>query len=114
MNDLILKIKNALDVPVFCRMTTHTGECVLWDWWTTLQMNSCEKVRLQITIIGDTTESTLANAEKIKSAILTTGDEPFNEEIFQVALNGGGTLYDEARQMQHRYLYFDIIKRGVL
>ena len=112
MNELISMLIKALDCRVYAQRTTDVGECVLYDYHTFSQSDGVQKIRLQITIIAPTSEKTLRREEIIKSTILTLGDTPLTDDILQVAANGGGTLYDDARQMQHRIIYFDILKRG--
>lgn len=112
MKELITNLKTMLDCPLYCQRTDDTGECVIYDFHTLTQQDGVQRVRLQITIIAGTMAKALEKEEIIKSAILTFGDEPLSNDILQVALNGGGNLYDDARQMHHHILYFDIIKRG--
>lgn len=112
MKELITKLKSVLDCPLYCQRTDDTGECVIYDFHTFAQQDGVQRVRLQITIIAGTMARTLEKEEVVKSTILTFGDEPLSNDILQVALNGGGNIYDDARQMHHHILYFDIIKRG--
>lgn len=112
MKQLIDTLKNALDCPLYAMQTDDVGECVIYNFHTLSQRDGIQRIRLQTTIIAHTMMTTLTREEIIKSAILTLGDCPFDNDILQVAANGGGTLYDDARQMQHRIIYFDIIKRG--
>ena len=112
MKELITKLKSVLDCPLYCQRTDDTGECVIYDFHTFAQQDGVQRVRLQITIIAGTMPRTLEKEEVVKSTILTFGDEPLSNDILQVALNGGGNIYDDARQMHHHILYFDIIKRG--
>ena len=113
MNELIKKLIKARDCPVYGQRTTDMGECVIYDYHTFSQSDGVQKIRLQITIIAPTSAETLRQEEIIKSTILTLGDSPLTDDILQVAANGGGTLYDDGRQMQHRIIYFDVVKRGV-
>lgn len=106
------KLKNNLPIPMYRESTDDTGECVLYDLHTVEQRDGVQQVRLQITIIVHTIKKADEIEEIIKSNILTIGDEPLSNDILQVALNGGGNLYDDARQMHHHILYFDIIQRG--
>ena len=112
MKELIAKLKSVLDCPLYCQRTDDMGECVIYDFHTFAQQDGVQRVRLQTTIIAGTMARTLEREEIIKKAILTFGDEPLSNVILQVALNGGGNIYDDARQMHHHILYFDIIKRG--
>ena len=74
-------------------------ECVIYNFHTLSQRDGLQRIRFQITIIAHTMMTTLSREKIIKSAILTLGDCPFDNEILQVVANGGGTLYDDARQM---------------
>ena len=112
MKELIAKLKSVLDCPLYCQRTDDMGECVLYDFHTFAQQDGVQRVRLQITIIAGTMAKAIEKEEIIKKAILTLGDTPLSNDILQVALNGGGNLYDDARQMHHHILYFDIVKRG--
>ncbi len=112
MKELITKLNSVLDCPLYCQRTDDMGECVIYDFHTFAQQDGVQRVRLQITIIAGTMAKALEREEIIKSTILTFGDEPLSNDILQVALNGGGNIYDDARQMHHHILYFDIIKRG--
>ena len=112
MKELIAKLKSVLDCPLYSQRTDDMGECVLYDFHTFAQQNGVQRVRLQITIIAGTMAKTLEREEIIKSTLLTLGDTPLSNNILQCVLNGGGNLYDDARQKHHHILYFDIIQRG--
>lgn len=112
MKELIAKLKSVLDCPLYCQRTDDTGECVIYDFHTFGQQNGVQRVRLQITIIAGTMAKAVEKEENIKKAILTLGDTPLSNNILQCVLNGGGNLYDDARQKHHHILYFDIIQRG--
>ena len=108
------ELKKLIGSNVYPAPTDCLDDCVLYNFYTEAQSDGAQKVRLQITIVCSTMEKTLQIEERIKTILLTLGDKPLTTNILQVALNGGGTLYDYAREKHHRILYFDILKRGVL
>lgn len=108
------ELKELIGSNIFPNRTEYLGDCIVYNFHTITQDKKVQKCRLQITIIAATTALTVAIEERVKTILLTLGDNPLTNDILQVALNGGGTLYDEERTMNHRILYFDIIKRGVL
>ena len=108
------ELKKLIGSHIYPTQTDHLGDCVIYNFHTIYQDKKVQKCRLQINIIATTTAKTVAIEERIKTILLTLGDSPLTNDILQVELNGGGTLYDGAREKNHRILYFDIIKRGVL
>ena len=107
------ELKKLVGSHIYPTHTDYLGDCVLYSFHTTLSDKITEQCRLQITIIAGTISKTAQIEERIKYLILTFGDNPLTNDILQVELNGGGTLYDNDRMKQHRILYFDILKRGV-
>lgn len=108
------ELKKLIGSHIYPTQTDYLGDCVIYNFHTIYQDKKVQKCRLQINIIATTTAKTVAIEERIKTILLTLGDGPLTNDILQVELNGGGTLYDGAREKNHRILYFDIIKRGVL
>ena len=99
------ELKKMIGSNVYPAPTDCLDDCVLYNFYTEAQSDGAQKVRLQITIVCSTMEKTLQIEERIKTILLTLGDKPLTTNILQVALNGGGTLYDYAREKHHRILY---------
>lgn len=109
MNELINLIKT-LGVSVYKNYATTANECIVYSYNTTAADKVIKRTRLKLTIIAKTSERCEELESAVNDLILTFGDEPLGD-ILVCAVNGGGTLYDEARNMQHTILYYDIIKR---
>lgn len=91
--------------------TNYTGECIIYDYYTT-SYDKCKKyARLQITIIATTIVKTLEVEDRVNELLTTLGDENKTNNVLKVQVNGGGSLYDYARNMNHRIINYDIIGR---
>lgn len=106
-------LKKLVGSNIYPTQTDYLGNCILYSFHTTMSDKITETCRLQITIIAGTTAETVQIEERIKQLLLTLGDNQLTNDILQVELNGGGTLYDNDRRKLHRILYFNILKRGV-
>lgn len=109
MNELINLIKT-LGVNVFENHATIANECIVYSYNTTYADKIIKRIRLKLTIIAKTTARCEELEAAINDLILTFADEPV-ADILVCSVNGGGTLYDEARNMQHTILYYDIVKK---
>lgn len=102
----------AEDAHIYPIQTAYTGNCIVYDAYTTAHDKITQEVRLQITIIADTLAQTLEIEQEVEKTLLTFGDTPLKDNILQVSANGGGSLYDTARRKNHRYIYFNILSRS--
>lgn len=92
--------------------TDYLGDCLVYDYHTFSADKITEAKRLEIVIIAKTLSKTLEIENELKRLILTLADKPLTTNILRVEINGGGSLYDNERLMNHRILYFDIISRS--
>lgn len=92
--------------------TDYLGDCLVYDYHTFSADKITEAKRLEIVIIAKTLSKTLKIENELKRLILTLADKPLTTNILRVEINGGGSLYDNERLMNHRILYFDIISRS--
>ena len=92
--------------------TDYLGDCLLYDYHTFSADKITEAKRLEIVIIAKTLSKTLEIENELKRLILTLADKPLTTNILRVEINGGGSLYDNERLMNHRILYFDLISRS--
>ena len=102
----------AADPHIYPIETDYLGECLLYDYHTFSADKITEGKRLQITIIAKTLGKTIEIENQLKRLIITLADKPLTNNILQVEVNGGGSLYDNERKMNHRILYFDILSRS--
>ena len=113
----IIKMMNEdemISAHLYSNHTEYLGDCVLYDFYTIHQDKKVQKIRLQITIIAEKVSKVVEMENRINGLLLTLGDNSLTNNILQVEQNGGGSLFDENRRKYHRYLYYDIIKRGVI
>ncbi len=96
---------------IYPNKTTFKGNCIVYEIEPISDDKIKQQDRIKMNIIADTFEMALQIEERIKADILTFGDVPLTNNILQVEHNGGGQLFDEARQKYHRILYFDILRR---
>lgn len=92
--------------------TDYLGDCLVYDYHTFSADKITEAKRLEIVIIAKTLSKTLEIENELKRLILTLADKPLTTNILKVEINGGGSLYDNERLMNHRILYFDLISRS--
>lgn len=92
--------------------TDYLGDCLVYDYHTFSADKITEAKRLEIVIIAKTLSKTLEIENELKRLILTLADKPLTTNILRVEINGGGSLYDNERLMNHRILYFDLISRS--
>ena len=92
--------------------TDYLGDCLVYDYHTFSADQITEAKRLEIVIIAKTLSKTLEIENELKRLILTLADKPLTTNILRVEINGGGSLYDNERLMNHRILYFDLISRS--
>ena len=92
--------------------TDYLGDCLVYDYRTFSADKITEAKRLEIVIIAKTLSKTLEIENELKRLILTLADKPLTTNILRVEINGGGSLYDNERLMNHRILYFDLISRS--
>ena len=92
--------------------TSDLGTCIVYDCHSLSDDKVKRTDRLQLTIIADTLAKSLAIESRVKTLLLTFADLPLNDQILQVEVNGGGSLYDEARKKNHRIIYFNIVSRS--
>ena len=102
----------AAEDHIYARHTDYTGKCLIYDVYTTLANKIQEQNRLTITIVAETLSEIDTIEEEVKRSILTLADNQLTNNILQVELNGGGSLYDYDRQKHHRTLYFTLISRS--
>lgn len=92
--------------------TDYLGDCLVYDYHTFSADKITEAKRLEIVIIAKTLSKTLEIENELKRLILTLADKSLTTNILRVEINGGGSLYDNERLMNHRILYFDLISRS--
>ena len=96
---------------VYASPCTFKGDCIVYN----LVPVNADKIKttdkLEIQIITDTILKGAAIESRIKELLLTFGDEPLTANIREVYLNGGGSLFDEERQKNHKILYFYILTK---
>ena len=92
--------------------TDYLGDCLVYDYHNFSAEKITEAKRLEIVIIAKTLSKTLEIENELKRLILTLADKPLTTNILRVEINGGGSLYDNERLMNHRILYFDLISRS--
>lgn len=94
---------------VYATPCTYRGNCITYNWLPVTSDKIKTTDKLEMHIITDTILDSVAVEERVKELLLTLGDEPLSGEIRDVYLNGGGNLFDEERQKNHRILYFYIL-----
>ncbi|KXL53377.1 hypothetical protein CLNEO_13480 [Anaerotignum neopropionicum] len=68
-----------------------------------------EQNRLEISCLSQDYLKVNAILERVKAILLTVGDEQFNNDVLEIALNGGGYLFDEDTK-NHIVKAFFIVK----
>lgn len=99
---------------IYPNYTTYLGDCITYTYETIYNDKAVKRQRLTITIIAGDLEKAEAIETEVGALLLTLGDEPLTRNIIQVRQNGGGSLFDTARNMNHRILYFEVIGQSGL
>lgn len=94
---------------VYATPCTYKGNCIVYDWVPVSSDKIKGTDKLEVNIVVDTVEQAAEIESRLKEILLTFGDEPLSQNIREVFLNGGGSLFDESRQKIHRILYFYIL-----
>jgi hypothetical protein len=68
-----------------------------------------EQSRLEISCLSKNYLKANAILERVKAVLLTIGDKQFNNDVLEIALNGGGYLFDNDTQ-NHIIKAFFIVK----
>lgn len=102
----------AADSRIYATHTNYLGNCIVYSEYTTSANKITDMTRLTINIITDTLARAHDIESEVKESLLTLADNPLTNNILQVGLSGGGSLYDYDRQKHHRTLYFTIISRS--
>lgn len=71
-----------------------------------------QRVRIKLTAICDTEAQAAIIYERICAVLITPSDRPLTGDILRVGINGGGSLYDEARKKYHKITYLIITARS--
>lgn len=98
-------------VHVYATPCTYKGDCIVYNWVPVRSDKIKTTDKLELHIITSTILDSVAIEARVKELLLTIGDEPLTENIREVFLNGGGNLFDEERQKNHRILYFYILAK---
>lgn len=67
--------------------------------------------RLEIHIVAAQMATLHAIDNIVRNILLTIGDEPLEDDVLQVALNGGGTMEDLATNTKHLITYYTIVSK---
>lgn len=70
-----------------------------------------ETWRIEITIISNTLENSMAIDTAIRNALLTLADNQLTTNILQVGLNGGSNLYNYETETYHQTAYYYVVSR---
>lgn len=113
-NKILLQLLGATahDTHIYATHTNHLDNCLIYSSYTTGADKITLITRLTITIVADNLSLTNSLEREVKRTIITLADNQLTNNILQVALNGGGTIYDYDRKKHHTNLYFTIISRS--
>lgn len=104
-------IAAAVGSHIYANYTEYLGDCIVYSY-NTLNNDKCvHRLRLKMVIIAQSLATCDAVEAAIKDTIVSLGDDTI-EGYTHIAQNGGGDMFDVARNMNHRTMYFDVIKRG--
>lgn len=115
MNEIIQTLLNSEELNVLVgnhihpNYTTYTGDCIVYTYSTISNDRAAKRQRLTLTIIANDLEKADEIETCVCALLLTLGDAPFSRNIVNIKQNGGGDLFDTARNKNHRIMYFDIV-----
>ena len=96
---------------IYATPSIYLGNSIVYDWIPVSSDKIIGTYKLEVQIITDTMLQGAAIESRLKELLLTFGDEPLTNDILQVWINGGGSLYDEERQKLHKIIYFYILAK---
>lgn len=84
---------------------------IIYEHYTVSDNKAKQQIRLMLRIVCADLATAYTAERTIQDLLITLGDEPFNNVIVSIKLNGGGHLYDPDSKLYHRIAYFDVIAK---
>lgn len=109
-DDALAKMLNGNHV--YASPSMYMGNSIVYSYYTTTSDGAVQQIRLQVRVVAETLTLASRIEDRVRQLIITPSDTPLTDNILVCRQNGGGWLYDDARQKHHRILYFDIVLRG--
>ena len=85
---------------------------IMFEEVTTRDDGVTQNVRIQLTTVCDTEEQYGQIYDRISEDLLTPDDRPLSNRIRKCEINGGGSMYDSARDKYHKVMYLNIVARS--
>jgi len=90
-----------------------TSTAIVYSFYTSANDGIKKTVRLTLRIIANSLVTIDSIENRVNYLLLTLGDNHLNNNVIQVAQNGGGNLKDPDTGLQHRILYYDVLRKVV-
>lgn len=111
MQKILNVIDGVISIPLKAYYTDKVEECVIYRYNTVLNDGVTAQNKLEVRIMT----YTIAKAETIQNAInnalINIGDNIKIDNILDIKLNGGGTLYDGSTKMYHYIINYTVKKK---
>lgn len=111
MQSVIGIMEAALDCPLDANETRETGECAVYDQYTTGYDGIKRNVTLKVRIFARTMKRALEHEAALDRALVTPGDAPLTPTILSCRRNGGGWIRDGERHC--RIAYYELVLKDV-
>lgn len=116
LDDILLILKNDPELKTLINgvyafgIGTNKIPCLVYEYTELTSDKVKAQSRLTLTITNSNSEyaKNLQIHKKVKQLLLTLGDENLNNDITEVALNGGGILLNDETQTIHNKAIFII------
>lgn len=114
MDRIVSALERNVKVPVYLALADNPNEeCIVLMTEPTSDNGAVSVDRLTVRLITENMASRVIKEHRIKSTLLTLGDEERTElGIKSCSLNGGGALRDADTKMLHTLYYFYITRKG--
>ena len=110
LNDILLILNNDSELKTLVSgvyaFGTDVIPSIVYEYSELTNNKVVGQARLTLTIITKDYEINQKAYKRVKQLLLTLGDEKLNNEILEIALNGGGTLYNKESSTIHNKAIF--------
>lgn len=108
ISKILRVLESATNLPIKPFETDVVEDCIVYKYSSISDNGIVAQQKLELRIIGKTYADVVSIETKVKSALITIGDEQKVQGLNSVELNGGGTLKDYSTNTIHSLLYFII------
>lgn len=106
--ELLAILKGIATLPLEAFSTAEVKDCILYNLVPLTSNGILEQNRLELTIITRDYGKGASELERIKSGLLTMGDDKKTDNILNISLSGGGCMKNYNPTVIYHKAYFII------